>query len=67
MLLPTEPWSSDTEEVGHSWTLLIKKAGSLLIIVGYCKAECFLAFSMTGPAMNLDLKTGVPLGKSPES
>ena len=56
-----------SEEVGHSWTLLIKKAESSLIDVGYCKVESFLTFLWLHPAMNLDLKTGVPLGKSPES
>ena len=56
-----------SEEVGHSWTLLINKAESSLIDVEYCKVESFLAFLWLHPAMNLDLKTGVPLSKSPES
>ena len=29
---------------------LVKKAGSSLIDVGYCKVESVLAFSMTGPS-----------------
>ena len=29
---------------------IIKKAGSSLIIVGYCEVESVLVFSMTGPS-----------------
>ena len=40
-----------TEEVGHSWTLLIKMAEVILTYLGYCKVESFLAFSMTGSSL----------------
>ena len=54
---------SVTKKVGHSWISLIKKAGSSLIDVGYCRVESFLVFQWLDLSINLCLKTGVPLGK----
>ena len=58
------------EEVGQGWTLLLTKAWSSLIDVGYCKVESVLAFlwldSMTGLSLESWFKTWPVIVLSPK-